>query len=111
VVRHVGLPNADDTQSEISIEIKSIILLCCLSCRFGSEISTKTGRRKLFLAPIRTLLYSKPIIGVKLNAWLVSGYCWHFYLLSGLLLSQNLVTQKTIISIFAEKMNIAKYTF
>jgi len=70
-------------------------LLYRLSCEFGSEIGTKTRRRKR--SPIRTLLYSKPIIGMELDAWLVNGHWWHFHLLSGRLVSQKLVTQKTVI--------------
>jgi len=69
-------------------------LLYRLSCEFGSEIGTKTRRRKR--APIRTLVYSKPLIGVKLDARLVNGHCWHFHLFSGRLVSRKLVKKQLL---------------
>jgi len=79
-------------------------LLYRLSCEFGSEIGTKTRRQKR--APIRTLLYSKPIIGMKLDAWLVNGHCWHFHLLSGRLVSRKLVTHKKQLLALLQKIRI-----
>jgi len=65
----------------------------------------KTQRRKL--APIRT--YSKPIISVKLDAWLVDGHCWHFHLLSGLLVSWKVVTQKQLLAFISICLSLSHF--